>query len=68
MQIDTLLRLLDIFVSLQDLCIAFLLVSSRAHYDLELRLIKRHQAEVETREEATEAEEDPEHHHAGPDG
>ena len=47
--------------------ITFLLLRPGAHHDLELGLVQGHQAEVEAREETTEAEEHTEQYDGGPD-
>ena len=46
--------------------ITFLLLRAGAHHDLQLGLVQRHQAQVQSGEEATETEEDTEQNHAGP--
>ena len=46
--------------------ITLLLLSARTHHNLQLRLVQRHQAQVETGEEAAETEKDTEEEDAGP--
>ena len=46
--------------------VTLLLVGAGAHHDLELGLVEGHQPEVEAGEEAGQAEQHRQQHHAGP--